>query len=290
MALGRQIDAVELDAHDQMAVVDQLRKALGEETEDSARQDILAMLERLMVKPWINRRTEREIRAVVYANSADTDPPDGAPAPRTPQPEVAEPPENAAPPPPPPPSPEPDGRAIFEQRMAALRTRQETEERRQAEQRAWQEAPASSPWGAPSFGGGAAASQGTWGGVTTPTPQPPPEPQPPQPTQFQPAQFQPTQIQPFQAQPFVPQQFVPGGQPTGQPVAPPNYLGLSIVGFVLNFLFGGIALYFSHQVGQRFAAHDHAGAQRASANARTFAIVGIVVGILFFLILAGAEG
>jgi hypothetical protein len=262
---------VELDPQEQMGVVDQLRKSLGDESDESVRRDIVGMLEKLANKPWIVRRTERDIKALLFAHASDTDPPPAVPAPQpVPPMEVV----SATPRP-----PEPDGREIFERRMAELRTRQEAEERRKAEQQAWQGTAAASPWGGSSFGGSATSSQGTWGGVTTPLP---PEPQP--------VQFPPVQLQPFQAQPFVPQQFVPGGQTMGQPVAPPNYLGLSIVGFVLNFLFGGIALYFSHQVGQRFAANDHAGAQRASANARTFAIVGIVVGVLFFLILVGAEG
>jgi TIR domain/Interferon-induced transmembrane protein len=282
LGLERQIDSVELDPHEQRGVVEQLGKSLGDETDESVRRDIVSMLEKLANKPWIVRRTERDIKALLFAHASDTDPPPGAPASRP-----APPMEIATPPVAEPPRPsEPDGREIFERRMAELRSRQEAEERRKAEhQQAWQGTPAASPWGGPSSSGGATASHGTWGGVTTP---PPPEPQP---TQFQPTHFPST---PFQAQQFVPQQFVPGGQTTGQAVAPPNYLGLSIVGFVLSLpaigIFGGIALYFSHQVGQRFAMHDHAGAAKASANARTWAIVGIVVGIFFILLLAGAGG
>ena len=43
-------------------------------------------------------------------------------------------------------------------------------------------------------------------------------------------------------------------------------------------LFGGIAMYFSYQVGQSYRAGDVEGARRASANARAWGIVGIVVG------------
>jgi hypothetical protein len=234
------------------------------------------MLDKLMNKPWLTRQAERDIRAMLLAHAADADPPAGAPAPPPATPVESVPPPVAEPPR----QPEPDGRAIFEQRMAVLRSRQESEERRKVEQQAWQPTPASASWGGPSWSGGAGASQGTWGGVTTP--QPPSEPQPPQPMQFH-----PTQLQSFQAQPFIPQQFVPGASTIGQPVAPPNYSGLCITALVLSLPFlgipGGVALYFSQQVGQRYAAHDYTGAMTASGNAKTWAVVGIVLGALAVL-------
>ena len=69
LALGRQIDSAELSLTDQVAVVDQLRRALGEETDESVRQDILSMLQNLNTKPWTAKRTEREIAALLYAHA-----------------------------------------------------------------------------------------------------------------------------------------------------------------------------------------------------------------------------
>jgi len=61
---------------------------------------------------------------------------------------------------------------------------------------------------------------------------------------------------------------------------------MSIISFLLFFLFGGIAMYFSHQVGQRFGAGDLDGARRASRNAKIWGIVGIIAGGILILSVA----
>jgi hypothetical protein len=278
LALGRQIDTAELDQADQIAVVDQLRKALGEETEDSVRQDVLAMLRNLMGKPWTTRRTERDIRAVLIANAPTIEAPTEA-SPTVPPSSPRQKPPRAEPERIDQPRPsEPDGRAIFERRMAELRARQEADERRQADQRAWEQ-PAS---GGTTWGGASASTSGstsgTWGGVSVPAPQTHPEPAP-QPQPQPPAYHQ--------------QPFVAAAHTSGLPVSPPNYWALSIIAVVLSLLFGGIfgwiAMYFSYQVGERYDAHDYDGAVKASRNAKTWAIVGLVVGGLGYLSLAAAQ-
>jgi hypothetical protein len=65
---------------------------------------------------------------------------------------------------------------------------------------------------------------------------------------------------------------------------------MSIVSFLLSFLFGGIAMYFSYQVGQRYRAADLEGARKASSRAKVWGIVGIVIGGLFLLISLTAAG
>jgi hypothetical protein len=74
LALGRQIDSTELSVGDQVAVVDQLRRALGEETDEAARRDVLSMLANLSAKPWATRRTEREIAALLYVHGPTAPP------------------------------------------------------------------------------------------------------------------------------------------------------------------------------------------------------------------------
>jgi Na+-driven multidrug efflux pump len=72
-------------------------------------------------------------------------------------------------------------------------------------------------------------------------------------------------------------------------VSPPNYWALSIIAFLFSFVFGGIAMYFSYQVGQRFSAHDDDGAMRASRNAKAWGIFGIVVGAIVFFAIIGSR-
>ena len=101
----------------------------------------------------------------------------------------------------------------------------------------------------------------------------------------------------FFSKPRPPQQAPPMTQPTFRPTPPASptapaaplrpytppprpYWGWSIVGLLGSFVFGFIALYFSGQVGERLGRGDVAGAQRASSYARTWGIVGLVVGVL----------
>jgi TIR domain-containing protein len=67
LAIGRQIDSAELSLTEQLAAVDQLRRALGEETEESVQRDIVSMLKNLSSKPWTAKRIEREVAALLYA-------------------------------------------------------------------------------------------------------------------------------------------------------------------------------------------------------------------------------
>jgi uncharacterized membrane-anchored protein len=62
---------------------------------------------------------------------------------------------------------------------------------------------------------------------------------------------------------------------------------MSVIAFLLSLLFGGIAMYFSYQVGQRYRAADLDGARRASTRAKVWGIVGIVVGGLFWIATIG---
>ena len=66
--LAGQIESTELNQAQQFAVVDQLRRAITEETDDGVRPDILDMLHNLMSKPWSTRRTESEVRFILFAN------------------------------------------------------------------------------------------------------------------------------------------------------------------------------------------------------------------------------
>jgi hypothetical protein len=281
-ALGRQIDAYELDAAQQTGIVDQLRKALGEETEQSVREEIFAMLQNMLTKPWVNRRTEKEIKAVLLVNgpggtgeniisrprsaekpaetsreapAAKAAPPGGPAAPTGPGPT---PPATAAP-------PAPDPREVFERRMAELDQRRQEQERREAERRRAEQAGqrSSAYWEPPTAPPGAGPV--TWAGVSAPIPE----------TVRTPAEH-----------PTHPTAAPPPAQPVAQPTPPPNYWALSIVSFLLSVLFGGIAMYFSYQVDQQYKAHNHDAALRASRSAKVWGIVGIVIGVLFLLSLS----
>lgn len=305
-AIRRQIESAELDPAHQDGVIEQLRKALGEETEETVRQEILAMLRSLLTKPWVTRRSGRNAKALLIANSPEQDEQDE-------QDDIGETQlikENAGsdeePPtvpwrtrePSPSRAPAPDGREIFDQRMKTILEKQQEEERRQAEDaiRASRDGP-SAPgdyWagvagssaaggsgqrgadqGSAGQGGADGDPGGVWPGVSAAASHEPPPVQEnlaqnhEQQTQLISSHGQQrTQPQPAQPQPAVPQSQVP----------PPNHWALSIVAFLLSLLFGGIAMYFSYQVGQRYQAQDYDGAVRASRNAKVWAIVGIVVG------------
>lgn len=73
-----------------------------------------------------------------------------------------------------------------------------------------------------------------------------------------------------------PQYAMPAG---GTP--PPNYLILSIFTTLCCCLpLGIVGIIFAAQVNSKFAAGDYAGAQMASANAKKWSLIGIVVGLL----------
>jgi Interferon-induced transmembrane protein len=89
--------------------------------------------------------------------------------------------------------------------------------------------------------------------------------------------------------PYEPYAGGPGhpGVPAYGAQKPPAYWPLSIVGVLFSFLFGGIAVYFSVQVGRRWDRGDAEGARKASRTARTLGIVAIVVGVVGTAILLG---
>jgi hypothetical protein len=98
--------------------------------------------------------------------------------------------------------------------------------------------------------------------------------------------------------PPQPGQHVYPPQP-GQAVYPPqsgarpsSYWPLSIIAFLLSCLFGGIAMFFSYQVGEKMKRGDVVGAGKASRMALIFSIVGIVIGgiALLYMLSTGGGG
>ena len=73
LALGRQIDSIELDQEQQTTVVDQLHRAILEETDDGVHQDIVAMLSNLIDKPWATRPTELAATTIIGIASVTPD-------------------------------------------------------------------------------------------------------------------------------------------------------------------------------------------------------------------------
>ncbi|MFI0790478.1 CD225/dispanin family protein [Streptomyces lydicus] len=70
---------------------------------------------------------------------------------------------------------------------------------------------------------------------------------------------------------------------------PPTYWPLSIVVFLLFWLlFGAIAMYYSAQVNARWRYGDVDGANQASRSARIVNLIGIGVGILFWIVVIAA--
>jgi ABC-type dipeptide/oligopeptide/nickel transport system permease component len=69
-----------------------------------------------------------------------------------------------------------------------------------------------------------------------------------------------------------------GGGPTG--AAPPNNLVLAILGLLCCWPIGIPAVVFAAQVNGKWATGDHAGAVDASAKAKKFAIIALVLGIV----------
>jgi hypothetical protein len=76
---------------------------------------------------------------------------------------------------------------------------------------------------------------------------------------------------------------------------PPNYLVWAILSTIFCCLPLGIAsIVFAAQVNGKYAAGDYAGAKASSDKAKQFAIwsaiVGVVVGVIYFIIVAAASG
>ncbi|RZS90439.1 CD225/dispanin family protein [Aquimarina brevivitae] len=69
-----------------------------------------------------------------------------------------------------------------------------------------------------------------------------------------------------------------------QPPRPNNYLALSIISTILCCLVTGIvSIIYSTQVNTKYDAGDYAGAEQASKNAKTWALVGIIAGAVIIL-------
>ena len=80
--------------------------------------------------------------------------------------------------------------------------------------------------------------------------------------------------------PYQPYATPQWGIPQQGPAKPSAYWPLSVVGFLFSFLLGGIALYFSSQVGRRWNRGDVAGARKASRTAVILSIAGILLGLV----------
>jgi hypothetical protein len=92
--------------------------------------------------------------------------------------------------------------------------------------------------------------------------------------------------------PYQPYATPQWGMPQLGTAKPSAYWPLSVVGFLFSFLLGGIALYFSSQVGKRWNRGDVAGARKASRTAVVLSILGIVLGLgaAVYLVSTGSSG
>lgn len=305
LALGRQIDSTELNHADQLAVVDQLRRALGEETDQSVRRDIAAMLKNLANKPWATRRTENEVKAVIYAFL----PPSESPvrdadnhitvAPKNEDPDsaaedVADPPITNAPDVPATP-PEPDGRMFFEQRLLALSKRQDDDLRAESARRATAESQSyredrnrdhpdraarapEPPRAAPA----ATTPAPIWPGVSQPLVAPPRWKNPGPPVgRTEPAT---TNRTPSQGTTRVNAPAPPAASPVrvaGSP-RPSAFWPLSVLALI-SVIFGIVALVYSTRTDRLVGEGDITTAQKASNWALVWGLVGVILGGLFWI-------
>ena len=70
-----------------------------------------------------------------------------------------------------------------------------------------------------------------------------------------------------------------------QPQRPPNYLAVAIITTILCCLPAGIvSIVYSTKVNSAYDSGDYAGAERASKNAKTWAIVSAVAAVVVFII------
>jgi hypothetical protein len=299
LKIGKQIDSTELTTSDQKAVIDQLRRALGEEADESVRQEILVMLRKLGERPFIAKFAEKEIRVLllVYGSESPNSPEeieilsstgitgegtsseptiDGSTAVSDPGTDTAPDSGSAS-------SasiaskvrPEPDLGKIFGPIPAPPTP-------------VPQEPPADPAWRpAPDAGH-------RWRETFEVPGQPPVEAPVENPTADPPnistesstdppwGWSAPTSVRPAEtAEHTTPPPILP---------SPPNHWGLSVVSFLFSVLFGAIAMYFSYQVDQRYRAGDQEGAERASTLAKGWGIVGLVVGGLVLIVLLEGAG
>lgn len=81
----------------------------------------------------------------------------------------------------------------------------------------------------------------------------------------------------------------PPPNPYGAGSPPPNHLPWAIATTILCCLPAGVvSIVFAAQVNSKWQAGDHAGAMKASNNAKTWAIVsavlGVIVGVIYFFV------
>jgi hypothetical protein len=299
-SLSKQIDNDQLSPQAQMDAVDELRKAYREETDPSVHSDILAILRNLKAKPWATVQTASEVDAVLAwvesrLRATTTGQASGSATGPTENPQEAERSRESAQ------EDERKRRAEFERNMTEAVLRQQEQSGKKADPHLGQQKGAEPP---------PATSPGnTWERSDEPGRRENPDPiktfpgvssplggrraRTTGPEHGQAPSFFNQQLPTQQRQPTKPQdrQTTPPSSPnapaaTVRPPAsqPRPYWGWSIVGILGSFIFGFIALYFSIQVGQRFARGDVQGAQRASKYARVWGIVGLVVGVLVLLV------
>lgn len=269
LALGRQIESTELSHSDQIAAVDQLRRALNEETDESVRRDIFSILQNMQGKPWRTMHVEREIAALLYAHGPRTQIPDEVPAagPALDDEQLAE---QETTPTPAPTAASEDDFVWFQDHLKKVQEQREAATVESPENPPpWKlHDDAGSRW---LFGAPPVRPRGP-----QQTPQPPQDtfrrpPPPPPPSAAAPVKRPPASGSPAPSP--------PAAAPIGPPSAVPSaHWALSVIG--VPGLFGVVAIYFSAQVGRRLRARDIDGAERASRTAKAWAITGIVVGIV----------
>jgi hypothetical protein len=304
--LAREIESTELTQSQQFAVVDQLRRAITEETDDGVRPDILEMLRNLMSKPWSTRRTEGEVRFILLANGVSEhslgEPRQVAPPPErkidserpqvsTPEPEIAQMPsqqeDDNKPPqintprpkhdktqqegPIPQDTHQPDGHSGEDPEASEARRDEKEHAASLVERRL------------PSAATSAAASakrppaEPLWPGVSKPPTHLPVPAVPPPPASWPAEESRATE----RSAVAYATQTVPEAVPSAQ--QPPEYWILSMIAALFP-VFGAIALYYSYQVGERYRAGNLVSATRASKLARAWGIAGIVATSLIAII------
>ncbi|GGE11665.1 CD225/dispanin family protein [Psychroflexus salis] len=69
-----------------------------------------------------------------------------------------------------------------------------------------------------------------------------------------------------------------------KPPHPPNHLAMAIITLVLCCQITGIvSVVYATQVNSKYAMGDYEGAQRASENAKTWWIIGLVLGLIIYV-------
>jgi TIR domain/Interferon-induced transmembrane protein len=251
LALGRQIDSAEFGVAEQAAAVDQLRRALGEETDETVRRDVLAMLRNLADKPWTTRRTERDVAALLFAYGESGAEP-AAPV-------------RPAPAPPPQPAMEADPREWFARRLDQILSQRVDEDRTaEADPPYWRPVPGSGDRWRTTFPTPAARPDPPGARDPAPTAAPPPStPWPPRPpSQTGPSQTGPNQTGPIHAGPSHASPSQTGPNQTGPIHAGPSHASPSQTGPI----HAGPSHASPSQTGPNQTGPIHAGPSHASPS------------------------